>query len=131
MNAPSRKFSMTTGQSQLPNCPSCGSNVIYRSRKRGIIDWFLYRVLFREPYRCGECDQRFHRFRFGHHHGKETASLQMSVASLPHATRMYATELLGTKVAPVVRNHLVSDSGKDATKFNLEAAVVEESNRNG
>jgi hypothetical protein len=63
--------------------------------------------------------------------GVETVSLQMSVASLPHATRMYATELLGTKVAPVVRNHLVSDSGKDATKVKLEAAAVEESNRNG
>jgi hypothetical protein len=34
--------------------------------------------------------------------GIETASLQMSVASLPHAKRMYATELLGTKVAPAV-----------------------------
>jgi hypothetical protein len=44
---------------------------------------------------------------------------------------MYATEFLGMKVAPVVRNHLVSDSGKDATKFKLEAAVIEESNRNG
>jgi hypothetical protein len=44
---------------------------------------------------------------------------------------MYATELLGTKVAPVVGNRLVSDSGKDATKFKLEAAVIEESNRNG
>jgi len=63
--------------------------------------------------------------------GVETASLQMSVASLPHATRMYATELLGTKVAPAVRDHLVSDSGKDATKFKLEAAVIEESNRKG
>ena len=60
--------------------------------------------------------------------GVETASLQMSVASLPHATRMYATELLGTKVAPVVRNHLVSDSDNDLTNFKLEAAVVEESN---
>lgn len=61
--------------------------------------------------------------------GIETANLQMSVASLPHTKRMYATELLGTKVAPVVRNHLVSDSGNDATKFKLEAAVIEDSNR--
>src|SRR5712692_870114 len=63
--------------------------------------------------------------------GVETASLQMSVASLPHATRMYATELLGTKVAPVVRNHLVSDSGKDATKFKPKRLVVGELNGNG
>src|ERR1700757_1518555 len=63
--------------------------------------------------------------------GVDSVSLQMSVASLPHEKRMYATELLGTKVAPAVRNHLVSDSGKDATKFKLEAAVIEESNRKG
>ena len=44
--------------------------------------------------------------------GVETASLQMSVASLAHATRIYATDLLGTKVAPAVRNHLFSESGK-------------------
>jgi alkanesulfonate monooxygenase SsuD/methylene tetrahydromethanopterin reductase-like flavin-dependent oxidoreductase (luciferase family) len=37
--------------------------------------------------------------------GIETASLQMSVASLPHAKRMYATELLGMKVAPAVRHN--------------------------
>jgi alkanesulfonate monooxygenase SsuD/methylene tetrahydromethanopterin reductase-like flavin-dependent oxidoreductase (luciferase family) len=63
--------------------------------------------------------------------GVETVSLQMSVGSLPHAKRMHATELLGTKVAPVVRKHLVSDSGEDAAKFKLGAVVVEESNRNG
>jgi hypothetical protein len=63
--------------------------------------------------------------------GVETVSLQMSVGSLPHAKRMHATELLGTKVAPVVRNRVVSGSGEDATKFNLEAAVIEESNGNG
>ena len=37
--------------------------------------------------------------------GIETASLQMSVASLPHAKRMYATELLGRKIAPAIRQN--------------------------
>ena len=63
--------------------------------------------------------------------GIESISLQMSVASLPHAKRMYATELLGTKVAPAVRDPLVSDSGIDTTTVKPEEAVVEESNRNG
>src|ERR1700751_6437239 len=63
--------------------------------------------------------------------GIETASLQMSVGSFPHATRMYATELLGTKVAPVVRNRLVSGSRTDPTRVELEEAVIEASNGNG
>ena len=54
--------------------------------------------------------------------GVETASLQMSVASLPHTKRMYATELLGTKVAPAVRNHLVSDATIDPMRLKLEEA---------
>lgn len=37
--------------------------------------------------------------------GIETLSLQMSVASLPHAKRMHATELLARKVAPAVRHN--------------------------
>lgn len=35
----------------------------------------------------------------------ERLSFQMSIASLPHAKRMHAIELLGAKVAPSVRNH--------------------------
>jgi len=31
-------------------------------------------------------------------------SFQMSIASLPHRMRMHAIELLGTKVAPLVKN---------------------------
>jgi probable LLM family oxidoreductase len=37
--------------------------------------------------------------------GIERLSFQMSVASLPHAKRMHAMELLGAKVAPAVREH--------------------------
>jgi len=63
--------------------------------------------------------------------GIETASLQMSVASLPHAKRMYATELLGTKVAPAVRDSLVCDYGADSNEDQARAVVVQELNRNG
>jgi hypothetical protein len=43
--------------------------------------------------------------------GVDSVSLQMSVASLPHEKRMYATELLGRKVAPAVRDHARVISG--------------------
>jgi hypothetical protein len=47
--------------------------------------------------------------------GIETASLQMSVGSFPHATRI----------------RLVSHSGIDPMAVELEEAVIEASNRNG
>jgi alkanesulfonate monooxygenase SsuD/methylene tetrahydromethanopterin reductase-like flavin-dependent oxidoreductase (luciferase family) len=37
--------------------------------------------------------------------GIERLSFQMSIASLPHAKRVHAIELLGAKVAPAVRDH--------------------------
>src|ERR1700741_2396073 len=37
--------------------------------------------------------------------GIERLSFQMSIASLPHAKRMHAIQLLGAKVAPTVHNH--------------------------
>ena len=37
--------------------------------------------------------------------GIERLSFQMSIASLPHAKRVHAIELLGAKVAPTVRDH--------------------------
>ena len=40
--------------------------------------------------------------------GIERLSLQMNIASLPHAKRMHAIELLGAKVAPAVREHFAS-----------------------
>jgi alkanesulfonate monooxygenase SsuD/methylene tetrahydromethanopterin reductase-like flavin-dependent oxidoreductase (luciferase family) len=38
--------------------------------------------------------------------GISRLSFQMSVAALPHANRMHAIELLGTRVAPLVRTAL-------------------------
>jgi len=42
--------------------------------------------------------------------GIERLSFQMSIASLPHAKRMHAIKLLGAKVAPAVREHLLAVS---------------------
>jgi hypothetical protein len=38
----------------------------------------------------------------------------MSVAALPHAKLMHAIELLGTDVAPIVRNSLASSQPQPA-----------------
>jgi hypothetical protein len=37
--------------------------------------------------------------------GIERLSFQMSIASLPHEKRMHAIELLGSDIAPAVRDH--------------------------
>jgi hypothetical protein len=50
-------------------------------------------VLYRGPYRCGECDLRFHRFRFGHHHGKE---LQHNYRFLDEAGKIILEQELPT-----------------------------------
>lgn len=45
------------------NCPSCGSASIHRSRRKDVVESFLYYVLFLSPYRCDECYERHLRFR--------------------------------------------------------------------
>jgi pimeloyl-ACP methyl ester carboxylesterase len=45
--------------------------------------------------------------------GIERLSFQMSIASLPHAKRMHAIELLGAKVAPAVREHSRAVAAKE------------------
>ncbi len=60
----------TTSQAQVPSCPYCGSKEFFRSRRGGIKDWVLRRVLFHKAYRCRACDERFYRVSHGHHHGE-------------------------------------------------------------
>src|ERR1700740_2065451 len=45
--------------------------------------------------------------------GIERLSFQMSIASLPHAKRMHAIELIGAKVAPAVRKHSLAVSATE------------------
>jgi transposase-like protein len=40
------------------SCPFCQSNLIHRSRTRGILESLLVFLRIR-PYRCDECDRRF------------------------------------------------------------------------
>ena len=48
--------------------------------------------------------------------GISRLTFQMSVAALPHAKLMHAIELLGTRVAPLVRTALASDSAAPLLK---------------
>jgi DNA-directed RNA polymerase subunit RPC12/RpoP len=61
-------MSEPTSQASVPSCPYCGGKEFFRSRRSGLIDWFLYHVLFQNAYRCAVCDERFFRFRHFHHH---------------------------------------------------------------
>jgi hypothetical protein len=44
-------------------CPDCGSASLHRSRRKGLVESLLYRVLLLSPYRCDECYERHFRFR--------------------------------------------------------------------
>ena len=50
-----------TSKADVHGCPCCGGKQIFRSRRRGLKDWFLHHVLFHNPYRCATCDVRFFR----------------------------------------------------------------------
>jgi alkanesulfonate monooxygenase SsuD/methylene tetrahydromethanopterin reductase-like flavin-dependent oxidoreductase (luciferase family) len=55
--------------------------------------------------------------------GISRLTFQMSVASLPHAKMMRAIELLGTRVAPLVRNALRSEPTAAPLLTNADAAA--------
>jgi len=40
-------------------CPECGSTEISRSRRRGLLEHYVLRVLQIHPYRCLSCSHRF------------------------------------------------------------------------
>ncbi|MBI4469350.1 MAG: hypothetical protein HY650_08535 [Acidobacteria bacterium] len=40
-------------------CHSCGSSEIRRSRRRGVREQVLFRILSRAPFRCTRCNARF------------------------------------------------------------------------
>jgi ribosomal protein L37AE/L43A len=59
-------MSKHTIQNQYPKCPYCGSNDLYRTGRKGLMEWFLHYVLARNPYRCKSCYERFFHRRFAH-----------------------------------------------------------------
>jgi YgiT-type zinc finger domain-containing protein len=42
------------------HCPRCNSSKIHRSRRKGLVDRSLLRVLGVHAYRCKECDERYY-----------------------------------------------------------------------
>jgi hypothetical protein len=54
---------ITISRKPTTNCPKCESASVYRSKRRGVAETFLHRVLFISPYRCYDCDNRHYRFR--------------------------------------------------------------------
>lgn len=42
------------------SCPSCGANEVRRSRRSGLIEQVVLRVVLMRPYRCLTCDKRFY-----------------------------------------------------------------------
>jgi hypothetical protein len=48
----------TTGEPNSVCCPSCGSSLVRRSRRRGVVDR-LYTIIGMRPFRCEHCDLRF------------------------------------------------------------------------
>jgi len=53
---------------QFPLCPICESDNVYRSRRNGLIEWVLHHLLFKSPYRCQDCNERFFRSRLARRH---------------------------------------------------------------
>jgi hypothetical protein len=43
------------------SCPNCRGLLIYRSRKKGILEHVLSKIIFVHPFRCEGCDTRFFR----------------------------------------------------------------------
>jgi hypothetical protein len=56
--------------------------------------------------------------------GISRLAFQMSVAALPHAKLMHAIELLGTRVAPLVRAALASEKVAAPSLKNAPAAAL-------
>ncbi len=45
------------------HCPNCQGEKVRRSRRKGIGESLLHRLLFMSPYRCLDCHERFFRNR--------------------------------------------------------------------
>lgn len=46
----------------MMNCPSCQSQRIHQSRRRGILEKGILGAIFVRPFRCEKCDVRFFRW---------------------------------------------------------------------
>jgi transposase-like protein len=49
-------------------CPRCGSNLVRRSRRRGMFERIMCALGLISPFRCEDCDYRYFRFRSSQAH---------------------------------------------------------------
>ena len=50
------------------HCPQCQSKNISKSKRRGLLESVVYRLIHVRPYRCQSCDLRFFRWALLHRH---------------------------------------------------------------
>jgi len=43
-------------------CPNCQSSRTHRSKTKGMVEIVVAAIIFRRPFRCEECDERFFRW---------------------------------------------------------------------
>ena len=48
-----------TSEAESVHCPNCRGNMIRRSRRNGVFEKTLLKVLGVRPYRCKGCDERY------------------------------------------------------------------------
>jgi len=48
----------------MMNCPSCQSQRIHQSRRKGMLEKGILAAIFVRPFRCERCDLRFFRWSF-------------------------------------------------------------------
>jgi hypothetical protein len=48
-----------TNEAESVHCPNCCSKKVRRSRRNGVFEKTLLKVLGVRPYRCKECDERY------------------------------------------------------------------------
>jgi hypothetical protein len=55
----------------LPHCPHCHSKNISKSKRRGLLESMVLKLVNVRPYRCLACDSRF--YRWAAQHGRDTS----------------------------------------------------------
>jgi transposase-like protein len=72
------------------HCPSCSSSKIHRSRRNGLVERSLLKVLAVHPYRCEECDERY--LSFGHRRKPLDQPKTLPSETTPHAFNQWPSE---------------------------------------
>jgi len=62
-------FAAGSGSTQMStHCPLCQSKNVSKSRRRGLLEFLVFRLIRVRPYRCQSCDLRFLSWAVPHEH---------------------------------------------------------------